>query len=137
VSFVHDIKITTVPAVAAGTSTINGSAIDMAGFDVATFIIRLGTPATNNNIRVQQCDTSTGTYADLLGTRMGDNSTDTPLMVEVLKPTKQFVRYSIARGTSTTVDIAVTAQSRSRSRPVTHAGAGVIERHISPAEGTA
>lgn len=133
----HDIKVTTVPAVASGTTTISGSAVDMSGFDGVCFIIRLGTPATNNNIRVQQCDTSTGTFADLVGTKMGDNSTDTPLLVEVLKPSKQFVRYQVVRGTASTIDIAVTQQYRGKQRPVVHAGAAQHERHLSPLEGTA
>lgn len=133
----HDVKITTVPAVAAGTSTINGSAIDMAGYDGFNVIVRLGTPATNNNIRIQQCDTATGTYADLVSTKMGDNSTDTPLITSIERPKKQFLRYQITRGTSTTVDIAVVQQYNTRSRPVTQPGATASEYWTAPSEGTA
>lgn len=136
-ALIHDVKITTVPAVASGTSTINGSAIDMAGYSGVMFIVRLGTPGTNNNLRVQQCDTSTGTYADLLGTLMGGNSTDTPLIADVYRPVKQFVRYSIARGTASTVDIAVVQQYGARSRPTTQPGATATEVSNWLAEGTA
>ena len=64
----EEIKITTVAPVVTGTSTITGAAIDMTGFDGALFIVRLGAPATNNNLRVSQCDTVGGSYADNLGT---------------------------------------------------------------------
>lgn len=135
--FSEDAKITTVAPTATGTSTITGSALDMAGFDSATFIIRLGSPATNNNIRVTQCDTSGGSYADLTGTLVGNNATDNPLIVEVSRPREQFLKYVVTRGTTTTIDAVTIIQHRSRTRPVTQPSGTQIERYASPAEGTA
>jgi hypothetical protein len=131
-----DVKISTAGATAAGTTTITGSSIDMAGFAGALVIIRLGTPASNNNIRLQQCDTASGTYADLLGTLVG-NSTDTPLVVDVMKPTKQFLKYQITRGTSTTIDGVTVIQYGARTRPTTQPGTTLSESHKWPSEGTA
>jgi hypothetical protein len=134
---IDDIKVTTVASVATGTSTITGTALDMSGFDGALFIIRLGSPATNNNIRVSQCDTSGGTYADLLGTLVGNHATDNPLIVDVYRPREQFLKYVVTRGTTTTIDIVTIIQYTSRSRPVTQPSGTQTEKFYNPAEGTA
>jgi hypothetical protein len=130
-------KITTVAPVATGTTTITGTALDMTGFDGALFIVRLGTPATNNNLRVQQCDTSGGTYADLAGTLVGNHATDTPLVVDIKRPQEQFLKYQITRGTTTTIDIVAIIQYKARNRGVTQPSGTQIERHHGVAEGTA
>jgi hypothetical protein len=133
----ENVKITTVASVAAGTTTITGSALDMAGYDGAIFIVRLGTPATNNNLRVQQCDTSGGSYADLTGTKVGDHATDTPLIVDVKRPLEQFLKYQVTRGTSSTIDVVTIVQYGARTRVVTQPTSTQIERWHAPAEGTA
>jgi hypothetical protein len=137
VALLHDVKITTVASVATGTSTVDGAALDMAGFDGALFIVRLGSPATNNNLRVRQCDTSGGTYADLTGTLVGNHATDNPLIVDVYRPREQFLKYQITRGTTTTVDIVTIIQYNARSRPTSQPSGTQSEAHNWPAEGTA
>jgi hypothetical protein len=134
---IDDIKVTTVAPVATGTTTITGSALDMAGYDGALFIIRLGSPATNNNIRVQQCDTTGGTYADLTGTLVGNHATDSPLVVDVYRPLEQFLKYQVTRGTTTTIDIVTIIQYNSRNRPVTQPSGTQTEKFYHPVEGTA
>ena len=134
---IEEVKVTTVAPVATGTSTIAGTALDMAGYDGALFIVRLGTPATNNNLRITQCDTSGGSYADLEGTLVGNHATDTPLIVDVKRPREQFLKYSIARGTTTTIDIVVIIQYKARNRPVSQASGTQAEKYTWPAEGTA
>ena len=74
----EEIKITTVAPVVTGTTTITGAAIDMTGFDGVLIVVRLGAPATNNNLRVSQCDTVGGSYADVVGTLVGNHATDNP-----------------------------------------------------------
>lgn len=134
--FTEDHKITTVAAVANGTSAVTGVALDMSGYEEATFIIRLGTPAANNSVKITQCDTSGGSYADLTGTSVA-HATGTPLIINVRRPVEQFLKYVITRGTSTTVDIACIIQSGARNRPVTQPTGTQVERHGSPVEGTA
>lgn len=133
----EECKITTVAPVATGTSTITGTALDMAGYDGAIFIVRLGSPATNNNLRVSQCDTSGGTYADLEGTLVGNHATDNPLIVDVKKPREQFLKYVVTRGTTTTIDIVTIIQYRARTRPPSQPSGTQIEKYTWPAEGTA
>lgn len=135
---IHDVKVTTVASVATGTSTVDGSALDMAGFDGALFIVRLGSPATNNNLRIRQCDTSGGTYADLAGTKVGDHATDNPLIVDVFRPREQFLKYQITRGTTTTVDVVTIIQYNAKGmRPITQPSGTQTETFNNPAEGTA
>jgi hypothetical protein len=133
----EDVKITTVAPVATGTTTITGSALDMAGYDGALFIVRLGSPATNNNLRITQCDTTGGSYADLEGTLVGNHATDNPLIVDVKRPREQFLKYSIARGTTSTIDIVTIIQYRARTRPVSQPSGTQLEKYSWPAEGTA
>jgi hypothetical protein len=132
-----DVKITTVAAVVTGTTTITGAAIDMAGFSGALFIVRLGSPATNNNLRVSQCDTVAGTYADLTGTLVGNHATDNPLIVDVYRPKEQFLKYVVTRGTTSTIDIVTIIQYGARRVPVTQPSGTQYERWIDAAEGTA
>lgn len=137
VGFLSDnIKITTVAAVAAGTSTITGAALDMAGFDGAIFVVRLGTPAADNSLKITQCDTSAGSYADLTGTLVA-HATGTPLIIDIKRTQEQFLKYVVTRGTSSTIDIAAIIQYGSRSKPVTQPGTTQLEKHNYVAEGTA
>lgn len=135
---IDDVKVTTVAAVATNTTTITGAALDMAGFDGALFIVRLGSPATNNNLRIQQCDTSGGSYADLAGTLVGNHATDTPLIVDVFRPREQFLKYQVTRGTTTTIDIVTIIQYKARGvQPTTQPSGTQAEKYVAPAEGTA
>jgi len=136
-AFGHDCKITTVAPVATGTSTITGSAIDMAGFEGVLFIVRLGSPATNNTLHITQCDTSGGSYAALTGTSVGAHATDTPLIVDIYRPKEQFLKYVVTRGTTTTIDIVTIVQYGAGVRPTTQPSGTQIEYFYDVAEGTA
>jgi hypothetical protein len=134
---IDDVKVTTVASVATGTSTITSSAFDMTGFDGALFIVRLGSPATNNNIRISQCDTTGGSYAELEGTLVGNHATDNPLIVDVKRPREGFLKYIVTRGTTSTIDVVTVIQYRSRVRPCTQPSGTQTEKFHNPAEGTA
>ena len=138
-STAHDLKITTHAPTATGTSTITQTTgLDMAGFEGAILVVRLGSPATNNNIRVKQCDTVGGSYADLTGTLVGNNATDNPLIVDIRRPKEQFLKYEITRGTTTTIDSAIWIQYGASNRPVEQPSGTQIEHFTTgPAEGTA
>lgn len=133
----ENVKITTVAAVATGTSTITGSALDMTGYSGAIFVVRLGAPATNNSVKIQQCDTSGGTYADLTGTSVGSHATDNPLIIDIKNTDEKFLKYVVTRGTTSTIDIVTIIQYGPQTRPVTQPSGTQIERWNAPAEGTA
>jgi hypothetical protein len=133
----EEVKITTVAPTATGTTTITSSAFDMAGYDGALFIVRLGSPATNNNLRIKQCDTTGGTYADLVGSKVGDHATDNPLIVDVKRPQEQFLKYEVTRGTTSTIDTVCVIQYKARTKGITQPSGTQIERWMNIAEGTA
>lgn len=134
-----------VNATAAGTSDINGSSVDMAGYDKVTFIccwgtITDGTPA----LKVQQSsdDGSSDTFDDLAGTSVSVATTDDNKIcaVEVVRPVKRYLRPVVVRGgaTGASVDAVIAVQSGASRIPTTHdATVAANEVHLSPGEGTA
>lgn len=139
-------KITRViNATAAGTSDINGSIIDMAGYDNCTFIVGFGTitAGATTSIKVQQDSAAGGgTMADLAGTKItvADDDDNQVAVVEVKTPAERYLRVVVDRGTqNAVVDFGIAIQTNAKSQPVTHDSSTVIgtEIHHGPAEGTA
>lgn len=126
-------------SVSAGTSAVNGSALDMTGYLGVVFLTSYGTAASNNTITAQMADDSTGTFEDLTGTAVGVSTSDEDVVVQVIKPTKRYVRVASARGTSTTQGDIWAIQFGARNVPVTNTLAGTLraETHLSPTTGTA
>ncbi len=125
---------------AAGTTTINGAEVDMQNYEGVMFILKFGTPATDNQIKAQQdVVTGMGGAADLLGTLVAVGASDEILWLDIYRPRERFVRMVALRGTSTTIDWGVAIQYGHRKGPVSNALAGTIagELHVSPIEGTA
>lgn len=123
----------------ADNETINGTILDMQGYDSVAFIAvayqgNVGSPT----IKVQQDSAAAmGTAADLLGTSAtfttaaGTNGMTT---LEVHQPREQYVRPVLTIPDWTAVPVACIAlQFNSADLPVSNTG----ELHISPAEGTA
>lgn len=126
---------------AAGTSEIDGAAIDMAGYEGCLFIAKFGTAATDNTLQAQQSTASGSGYADLEGTLVTVGASDEIVYLDLVKPQEQYVRVQVERGTSTTLDWCVAIRygaNGGRKQPVDNDTAGTIagEVHVSPAEGT-
>ncbi len=134
-----EILITAEAPAIAGTSAINSTALDMAGFTGVLFIARIGTVAANNNIRVQQDTVSgMGAAADLAGTLVASGANNV-MVVEYLpsgSQAEEFVRCVVTRGTSTTLDGLIAIRFGSRTRPTTLTGLS-FEQWIGVSEGTA
>lgn len=133
--FLDNMKVTVEAPTVTGTTTIDSAVYDMAGYTGICFIVRLGSPAANNNIRVRQCSTSGGTYNDLQGTLVNDAAKNQH-MVDVYRPGKEFIQCRVTRGTTTTIDSITVIQYASRIRPVTQP-TSVSEQWTAPPEGTA
>lgn len=135
------IKITkTHDEVTAGTSDSNGATIDMQGYEGVIFLAVLGTPADDNGIKAQQDSASgMGTAADLLGSQVLSDATETVVAVQIHKPRERYVRSVVVRGTSTTVPAGFAIQYGPRTLPVDNDALTDVaaESHVSPAEGTA
>jgi len=134
--FVDDFKVTVEAPTATGTTAIDSAAYDMAGYQGICFIVRLGTPAANNNIRLRQDVATGGSYADLAGTLVND-AVKNQHVVDLFRPGKQFIKCRVTRGTTTTIDSIVVIQYNARGTKPVAAATSVVETFVSPAEGTA
>ena len=132
--------IKTFDEVTAATSASNGTIIDTANAEGVIFITVFGTPAANNGVKVQQ-DTASNmaAAADLAGTQVLSDGTETTVAVEVHKPRERYVRPVAVRGTSTTVPagIAIVYGLRTEAFDNDAQADVAAESHVSPAEGTA
>ncbi len=136
----QNVKVTKVHAYegAAG-SDHNTDILDMASWDGVMWIGSIGTAAANNGIKAQQdTDVAGGTMADLEGTKILSDATQTDFVLDLYRPTERYVRAVIIRGTSTTIESVWAIQYRGRKAPVENdTTAQAHEVHASPAEGTA
>lgn len=136
----NSIKITKVKDhTADGTTAVNSTEVDMAGYDGVIFISSFGTAAAGNTINAAQCATSDGTYDDLLGSSVTSGTSDEDVWLDIYRPQDRYVRAEFARGTSSTLESVYAIQYGAKKLPVSNVLSGTIigEAHVSPAEGTA
>lgn len=128
---------------AAGTSAITSSAVDTAGFDGCLFIVPLGTIVSGavTSLKVQQCDTTGGSYADLTGSSqtIADTDDDKLLYVDVVRPQEQFLKLVVSRATqNATIGGIIAILYQKRTQGAASHGSNVSgEQWLAPAEGTA
>jgi hypothetical protein len=143
--FSSDVKITKVAdATAAGQTAVNSTGVDMAGYDSVAFLVNAGviTAGGVQSINLAQGTTLGGSYADLAGSgvTIADDDDNQAFWVEVVRPSKGFVRLEIARATQDSAFGPIWAfQYRSSARPQVNNVTDTItgELHVSPAEGAA
>lgn len=141
------IKITrALNAVAAGTTSQNGSILDMSGFDGVMFVAAFGalTATQVTSLKAQQgALIGGGDMADLAGSSVGplaDADSNKCLVLDVYRPLEQYVRPVVVRGTANAViDGVIAIQYSTRVKPTVQDAATIAasELHISPDEGTA
>ncbi len=130
---------------AAGTSTITPSAgVDVQGFNSAMFLVLLGTVTSTGvpSIKIQQSDDDgvADGYSDLEGTAFAatDADDDKIIAVEILRPTKRYLKLILARTTANVVldGIVCVLGNPIGPLPISQTTIG-NEVHVTPAEGTA
>jgi len=136
-----EVKITKVAdAQTAGTDTVNGTGVDMAGWDGVIFLTSFGTAAANNALHAEQSsdDGDSDSYTDLEGSEVDVGSSDEDQWVDVLCPQERYVRPSALRGTSSTLGDIWAIQYRGRSVAADNVTAGTIngKQVYHPDEGT-
>jgi hypothetical protein len=133
-------------AVAAGTSTVTSSSVDMKGYENCLFVVAFGAIVSGGvqSVKVQQSsdDGSTDAYSDLEGTSVSvaDNNDNQLVYVEIARPTKRYLKCIVSRATqNSTVDAIIAVLSGNKDMPTTHDATTVLggETHVSPEEGTA
>lgn len=129
----------------AGTSDINGTALDMQGWEGVMVIVRMGAITANavTSIKMQQGAASNlSDGADLEGTSItvADDDDDQTFVIDLNKPRERYVRVVVDRGTqNAVVASAEYIQYGPRKLPTTQNATDLVtfEGHVSPAEGTA
>ena len=147
-SLLKNVKITrAVAATAAGTTDVNGSTIDTAGYDGVMFVLDVGTLTATQvtSMRAQQGLLSDASdMADLEGTiagPMADGDGSKFLVIDVFRPLERYVRVIVDRATANAVlNGGVAILYSAHNKPVTQStGAGGVpfsKSVVSPAEGT-
>lgn len=127
----------------AGTSAIEGTALDMSGYEGVLVVVRMGaiTSGAATSIKMQQDAASTMTSAaDLAGTSqtIADDDDNEIFVIDLYRPTERYVRLYVSRGSqNAVVASAEYIQYGPKAAPVTQSSGTNGETHVSPAEGTA
>lgn len=128
---------------AAGTDDIEGTVLDMQGFQGVQMYARFGaiTASAVTSVKAQQGDESDGSdMADLEGTAQTVAVADAgeAFIIDLYKPTKRYVRLYVDRGTANAVVAeAHYVQYEPTTIPPSATTGFNQESHVSPAEGTA
>lgn len=145
-NLIKDVKISTAvtpTAGVAGTSAINGSIVDMEGFDGLLVIVRFGTITAGaaTSIKAQQGqDSGVSDAADLLGTNqtIADTDDDKTFYIDIWRPQERYVRLVVSRATqNAVVASAEYIQYGARKKPTSQGTNVSGEVFQGPAEGTA
>lgn len=140
-----DIQIRKALAYASGTADRTGAIVDMAGYEWIMAVVSLAAIAGGgvNSIKWQQgAAPAMGDAADLLGTAMtiADDDDDQVFASLLIKPRERYVRLYVDKDTSNAcAESAIYILGGARSLPALAAITNelTVERHESPAEGTA
>lgn len=111
-------------AAAAGTSSLNGTAVDMQGYDGVRAIYAIGTLTATQVTSLKAQDSADNvTFADIAGattSAMADADSNKLLVLDVYRPVHRYVRFVLVRATANAVvDGGVAEQYRVRKAPVT------------------
>lgn len=145
-NFSKAIKSTRVSnAVAAGTSDVESTAVDMKGFDAVAFEVSFGaiTGSAVTSCKLQGSHdnvTWTGVNGDLLGTgvTVADDDDNQIFILDIDRPLFRYVRCVVDRGTqNAVVDGIVAHQYKADKEPVSQPSTTTVEYSHAPALGTA
>lgn len=91
-------------AATTATTTVDGAAIDMSGFDGVVIFCTIGTANAGNFLKAQGGQQSNlSDAADLAGTKVTIDSNADLAILDVAKPKEQFIRGNIVRAGATTI----------------------------------
>ena len=128
---------------AAGQTAINGTTLDMSGYEGVLIIVRMGaitaTAVTSINA-AQGAASDLSDAADLAGTKVtiADDDDEEVFYIDLFKPRERYVRVEVARATANAVVASAEYLQYGAATAVTTQPTGVTgESHVSPAEGTA
>lgn len=127
---------------AAGTSDINGDAVDMRDFDGCIILVTFGaiTASAVTSIHVEGSDDGSTGWTDLTGTNqtVADDDDNQIFYVTLIQPAYPYIRVVVDRGTqNAVVASAVAVRFQPHEAPITdHADVGGSELHVGVGAGT-
>jgi len=139
----NGVKITKVAAASsAGTSTINGTTVDMTGFEGVLFVTTIGTANAGNIFKAQIGEKADGSdAADLKGSAVVAEGSGSVVWLDIYRadPSQKYIRPVVVRGASTTVGEIYAIQYESRKQVVGNNIENTIigKLLVNPYEGTA
>lgn len=139
----NGIKITKLAAATAtGTTAINGTALDMTGFEGVLFIAAIATANAGNFLKAQIGAVADGSdAADLAGTKVVATADGQTVWLDVYRadPNQKYIRPVVVRGVTTVVGEIYALQYESRKQVQNNNVVGTIigKLVVGPYEGTA
>jgi hypothetical protein len=133
-------------AAAAATTDVNGTGVSTAGWDGVLFVALLGTLTTTHqtSLKAQQSsdNASADDYTDIAGSstgNMADGDSNKIILLDVFRPTKEYVRPVLDRGNANAVvDGILAIRYAGRNIPITQGSTVSVQDYvISADEGTA
>lgn len=125
------------------TSAIDGTAVDMQGYDAVCFFVKIATANAGNFLKASQSDDAAGSpdgFSDLEGSKTIVDTDGDIAILDIRKPLKRYVKPHVIRAGATTVTgdlYCIRYNSRKSNQVNDVADLQNLVRLISPAEGTA
>lgn len=124
--------------VTAGTSAQTSDAIVLGDeFDSCLIMVKIGTAATDNTIKLTGATSIGGSHSDLAGTSVAGHATKTTYLVDYVKSLFPEIKVVVTRGSSTTLEGVWVLKYPNKSRNADATTNHIHEFHLSPAAGTA
>lgn len=125
---------------AAGSTVLESSVLDMAGYDGVLFVTSFGTAAADNLLKAKMSTANdSGTMGDIEGSAVAPGASDEDQWLDVYRPRKRYLQLVAVRATSTKLGDMWAFQYGGRIKPVDNTDAGTItgELVVSASTGTA
>ena len=120
-----------------GTSVINSDSVDMRGFLNCLFFVDIAIANAGNFVKIQTSSDNSA-WNDLLGTKVVVAVNGDTVGIDVIRNRERYLRLVIDRsGITTITGSAFALQYEAKIMPTVQPTTVVLERHVSPAEGTA
>lgn len=126
-------------AQSAGTSTVDGDPLDMAGYDGVIVFGTIATANAGNFLKLQGGEAANlSDAADLAGSKVIADANGQVVGVDIVKPKERYLRGSIVRGVSTATGDLYYLRYHSHKQPEANQITNVLKtiKLASPAEGT-
>ena len=138
----NEVKLTLIkaPTTGAATGDVVADVLDMQNYQGVLAFATYGTANSSNGIKAGMSSaSSSGTMGDMVGTQVAGLSTGGTVWLDIQKPLKRYVQFTLTRQASAKLSAVYALQYGARLGPVDNTIADLItgELHASPTTGTA